>query len=90
LDVDHIVPKSSGGTSDYDNLAFTCAQCNRFKHTWDPRPSALSDSREVLLQVVREYIGAIRAQKQLELEETRRIVESVTSPLQSQRAERQP
>jgi hypothetical protein len=30
---DHIVPLSSGGSSDFDNLCLACATCNRFKAT---------------------------------------------------------
>ncbi|MCB0228161.1 MAG: HNH endonuclease [Anaerolineales bacterium] len=30
-EVDHIVARKHGGASDPDNLAYACAQCNRFK-----------------------------------------------------------
>ncbi len=29
--VDHIVPKSFGGTDDFDNLSYACFLCNRLK-----------------------------------------------------------
>ena len=30
-EVDHIIARKHGGTIDADNLAYACAQCNRFK-----------------------------------------------------------
>jgi HNH endonuclease len=30
--IEHIVPKSKGGTSDLDNLAVACQGCNNFKY----------------------------------------------------------
>jgi hypothetical protein len=30
-EVDHIMPQKHGGTNALDNLAYACAQCNRFK-----------------------------------------------------------
>lgn len=30
-EVDHIIARKHGGTTDADNLAYACAQCNRFK-----------------------------------------------------------
>lgn len=30
-EVDHILARKHGGTTDADNLAYACAQCNRFK-----------------------------------------------------------
>lgn len=30
-EVDHIVARKHSGASDIDNLAYACAQCNRFK-----------------------------------------------------------
>jgi len=31
--IEHIVPKSKGGTNDFENLAFSCQGCNNFKFT---------------------------------------------------------
>jgi hypothetical protein len=30
--IEHIIPRSGGGTSDPDNLAFACQSCNNFKY----------------------------------------------------------
>lgn len=32
-EIDHIVPRSCGGSSELSNLALTCIRCNRAKHT---------------------------------------------------------
>ncbi|ENC9555071.1 HNH endonuclease [Aeromonas hydrophila] len=32
--VEHVVPKSSGGTNEYMNLKPSCEACNRTKRTW--------------------------------------------------------
>ena len=32
MEVDHIRPKSDGGTDAYDNLTLLCPPCNRIKH----------------------------------------------------------
>jgi HNH endonuclease len=38
--IEHIIPRSKGGTSDFDNLAIACQGCNNFKynhtHAIDP------------------------------------------------------
>lgn len=31
LEIDHVIPKSKGGTNDYDNLITSCRECNRGK-----------------------------------------------------------
>ncbi|WP_323950124.1 HNH endonuclease [Aeromonas caviae] len=32
--IEHVVPKSSGGTNEYVNLMPSCEGCNRTKRTW--------------------------------------------------------
>ena len=56
-EVDHIVPKSSCGGDDRDNLALCCRPCNRFKNKWDPRSKAREDAnREELIEAVRVHL----------------------------------
>lgn len=44
--IDHIIPKQHGGEDSSDNLAFSCAICNRFKGpnlaTFDPETKELT------------------------------------------------
>lgn len=35
LDIDHVVPKSRGGSHDEDNLVVACSDCNRRKNNND-------------------------------------------------------
>ena len=51
--VDHIIPRSKGGTNDPCNLADSCWQCNFLKRAWDPRKIAGAHaSRDELIRVV--------------------------------------
>ena len=51
--VDHIIPESQGGTSDFDNPCFCCFWCNNYKRAqtvsrpayWPRRPSLQSTKR---------------------------------------------
>lgn len=38
VEIDHVIPKSRGGTDDLDNLVVSCAPCNRRKYAkvWVP------------------------------------------------------
>jgi hypothetical protein len=40
-EIDHVIAEKHGGTTEADNLAYACAQCNRFKGsdiaTFDPQ-----------------------------------------------------
>lgn len=35
MEIDHIVPRSKGGTGDYDNLVCSCPRCNALKGNKD-------------------------------------------------------
>lgn len=43
--VDHIVPRSAGGTNDPENLTAACARCNRAKGAGQSMPIFSADSR---------------------------------------------
>lgn len=42
LEIDHVIPKSKGGTDDIDNLTASCFQCNRGK-SWTMLDNVLKD-----------------------------------------------
>jgi len=31
MTVDHVIPESDGGLTEFDNLCFSCRRCNEFK-----------------------------------------------------------
>ena len=45
-EIDHVIPEKHGGTTNADNLAFTCWRCNRHKGTdlgsFDPQTGEFS------------------------------------------------
>jgi 5-methylcytosine-specific restriction endonuclease McrA len=45
LTVDHVVPRSKGGTSSWDNIVASCAPCNRRKGNASPRQAGMSLTR---------------------------------------------
>jgi hypothetical protein len=75
-EVDHIIPKSSGGLETLENLALACRHCNCYwKGTFDPSASVgVSRSRESLIATAREYIQNRRAGTESELDYVRKIV----------------
>jgi 5-methylcytosine-specific restriction endonuclease McrA len=44
LTVDHVIPRSRGGTSAWDNIVAACAPCNRKKGNRMPREAAMHPS----------------------------------------------
>ena len=45
LTVDHVVPRSKGGPSSWENIVASCAPCNRRKGNALPRQAGMSLSR---------------------------------------------
>ena len=45
LTVDHVIPKSKGGTSSWDNIVASCAPCNRRKGDALPRQAGMQLSK---------------------------------------------
>lgn len=59
IEVDHIVPRSAGGTESEENLAAVCRTCNvRWKSRWNPRKQVTSQvaTRADLVSACREYV----------------------------------
>jgi 5-methylcytosine-specific restriction endonuclease McrA len=48
-EVDHVVPKSRGGSDELENLVLACAWCNRRKHAneWTPNPLPWEDGADL-------------------------------------------
>ncbi len=46
LTVDHVVPRSKGGPSDWENIVASCAPCNRRKGNASPRQAGMQLRRE--------------------------------------------
>ena len=40
--IDHILPRSKGGPTEFDNLCFACHRCNLFKHATTEREDPLT------------------------------------------------
>jgi len=49
--IEHIIPRSKGGTSDLDNLAIACQGCNNFKysHSEGSTPLQVAPSHFIIL-----------------------------------------
>ncbi len=45
LTIDHIVPKSAGGSSDWDNVVTCCIRCNNLKGNRTPRMAGMRQKR---------------------------------------------
>ena len=46
LTVDHVIPRSKGGDSSWDNIVASCAPCNRRKGSSSPRQVGMHLSRQ--------------------------------------------
>src|ERR1700739_2934998 len=65
LTVDHVVPRSKGGTSTWENIVASCAPCNRRKGNSEPRQAGMrllkqprTPSPHVFIQVASPSIPA--------------------------------
>ncbi len=66
LTVDHVIPRSKGGTSTWDNIVASCAPCNRRKADHLPRQAGMRLARvprtpnpEIFIQVASPTIPAV-------------------------------
>jgi hypothetical protein len=69
LEVDHIIPKSKGGTDDVDNLTASCFECNRGK-TGTLLDSILKD-KDLHTETI------LLAEKEMQLAEYNRVKENI-------------
>lgn len=46
LTVDHVIPRSKGGSSEWDNIVAACAPCNRRKGDLTPHQAGMHPARE--------------------------------------------
>lgn len=57
LQVDHIMPRSAGGTDDDANLVTACFDCNQGKHTRVLRPlPGIETRQEALKRIARRHV----------------------------------
>ena len=54
FEFEHIVPRSAGGTTDSENLCFSCPTCNRFKADRTVAPDPLTEQDVALFHPVRD------------------------------------
>ena len=54
FEFEHILPRSAGGTTDFENLCFSCPTCNRFKADRTMVPDPLTDHDAPLFHPVRD------------------------------------
>lgn len=54
MSVDHVIPKSQGGSDDMDNLVLACRKCNRAKYTKHYQEYRLGKEMDVTLLFLME------------------------------------
>ena len=74
--IDHIIPRSAGGTEDLDNLALACWHCNgHLKGKWNPDLENKRPTREELIKRVRKYLDEeIRPKRENVLKQDQDII----------------
>jgi len=58
LEIDHIEPKSKGGSDDLNNLITSCFDCNRGKSNIELKkiPNSLNENKEILEEREKQYL----------------------------------
>ncbi len=54
MTIDHVIPESQGGLTEFDNLCFCCRRCNEFKGAKTTAPDLLSGELVSLFHPRRE------------------------------------
>ena len=67
LTVDHIIPQSRGGKTDFDNCTTACRPCNNKKDRRTPREAGMHLSRQPYAPTISEFLRL--KMKQLKLDE---------------------
>ena len=68
LQIDHLIPRRSGGPLEPGNKVVACADCNRLKHAFDPSSGNHSlldneEGRETLIKAAAVYIQRRRSEE---------------------------
>lgn len=66
LEIDHLIPRTKGGTDTPDNKVVSCKACNLLKSSFDPRTSSVSfplspADRSSLITNVQKYLQSKRS-----------------------------
>jgi hypothetical protein len=77
LEVDHILPKASGGKDEIDNLTTSCFDCNRGKGSRElsTLPQKTSEKMELMAEKEEQYIAFKRLQKKVQKRIEKEILE---------------
>ena len=57
LEVDHVTPKSKGGTDDFDNLITSCRECNRGKSDFEVIPNIRDTNPDTMRRLADEDLA---------------------------------
>lgn len=67
LQLDHLIPRTSMGSSDLDNLVLSCTRCNGDKANFNPAegivdtPAVTDALRNQLIEKARKYVASRRS-----------------------------
>lgn len=56
LTIDHVIPKSKGGKTDFDNCVACCQDCNNHKGSGTPREAGMRLSKRPYQPTISEFI----------------------------------
>lgn len=77
FETDHVIPRSKGGTDDFENLALACIPCNRIKRHTVPNPDLVGQSRAELVAAARSYIERLRKRNDERLAAVRSLLDQL-------------
>ena len=56
MTLDHIIPKSRGGKSEFANVVPSCLKCNNFKDNKTPREAGMVLQYKVVVPTISEFL----------------------------------